>query len=407
MKLAVWIHVLLSVSALAVPAQDSPPPVLLINGFDLNAAITGSCEPEPDSTGTFGRLQELLEADGRTVIFFDNCRFGVESIETLGRALGGVIEDIGRPVDLIGFSLGGLIVRSYLAGKVPDEDDGFDPPADPLVRKAVLVATPSFGSPLASLVPTGIQGPQMREGSRFTWELARWHQGTDDLREIDALAVAGDGGHGQRGDGVVPIVSASLTSMGFSPERTRVIPACHNRIAFLLCGSNETMIEVDDESHPTGRIIRSFLADTDDWRTVGAAVSDHPSPETGLYFAAAGSTGDLDPNATAPIATRVDAAVSDTTLDSGDPGIFFSRSLATGEYSVGLAAPVRLTPGQTQTVLAKEGPLVARIIPSAALIPTCSTRCFRARTTLSPWVSYSSPAMPDPMNQPIPTVALM
>ena len=36
---------------------------LLINGFNLNAAATGDCEVETDSTGMFGRLRELLEAE--------------------------------------------------------------------------------------------------------------------------------------------------------------------------------------------------------------------------------------------------------------------------------------------------------------------------------------------------------
>jgi hypothetical protein len=48
---------------LAAFVQQGPPPVPLINGFNLNATDIGDCEVEIDSTGTFGRLRELLEAE--------------------------------------------------------------------------------------------------------------------------------------------------------------------------------------------------------------------------------------------------------------------------------------------------------------------------------------------------------
>ena len=362
---------------LLAAGQDGPPPVLLINGFDLNAAATGNCALEPDSTGTFGRLQEFLEADGRTVVFFDNCEFGTPSIETLGQELGGVIRDIGRPVDLIGFSMGGLIIRSYLAGKSPDREGAFEPPADLPVRKAILVATPNFGSPLAAFATTGIQGPQLREGSRFTWELARWHQGEDDLRETDALAIVGDGGRGRAGDGVVALVSGSATSFGFSPERTRVLEACHNRPAFLLCDVREPMIDIDDEDHPTARIIRSFLADNDEWRTVGTPVTEHPSTEAGVYFAAADASGAIREDVGRVTAVPVDSLFAERNLGSGERGVYFSRSLAGAAYvladeSGATLANTNLTTGRTETVLAKDGPLAVRAIPAAALLDTLS-----------------------------------
>lgn len=360
----------------AALAQQGPPPVLLLNGFDLNAAATGDCELAPDSTGTFGRLQELLEADGRTVVFFDNCAFGAPSIETLGQELGRVIGEIGEPVDLIGFSMGGLIVRSYLSGKLPDRHDAFAPPADPLVRKTILVATPHFGSPLAAFATTGVQGPQLREGSRFTWQLARWHQGEDDLRETDALAIVGDGGHGRSGDGVVALVSASATSFGLPPERTRVIEACHNQPAYLLCDIREPMIEIDGEQHPTARIIRSFLADTNEWQTVGTPVSEHASTEAGLYFAAADAAGTIREDVGPVTAVPVDMTLAEQRLDSGERGVYFSRSLTGAGYVLShgetLLANVVLAKGRTETALAKDGPLIVRAIPAAGLIDTLS-----------------------------------
>lgn len=360
----------------AVAFPQAPPPVFLVNGFDLNAAATGNCELEPDSTGTFGRLQALLEADGRTVVFFDNCEFGTPSIETLGQELGRAVDEIGESVDLIGYSMGGLIIRAYLSGKSPEQPDTFTPPSDLPVRKTILVATPNFGSPLATFATTGIQGPQLREGSRFTWELARWHQGEDDLRETDALAIVGDGGRGRSGDGVVALVSGSGTSFGLSPERTRVLEACHNRPAFLLCDIREPIMEVDDEDHPTARIIRSFLADTEDWKSVGTPVTEHPSTEAGVYFAAADAAGTIREDVGRVAAVPVDPATPERALESGERGVYSSRSLEGVAYRLQqdetLLANVALEEGRTETVLAKDGPLIVRAIPAAGLIDTLS-----------------------------------
>jgi hypothetical protein len=62
------------------------PPVLLINGFDLNAVTTGQCALSENSTGTFGQLEALMEADEIEVFFVDNCAFGTVPIEYCARA---------------------------------------------------------------------------------------------------------------------------------------------------------------------------------------------------------------------------------------------------------------------------------------------------------------------------------
>ena len=72
--------VILTVAAHSPPAQDAAPPVVLVNGFSVAALTTGECPLSEDTTDTFGRLEEFLMADGRPVIFFDNCRFGVPAI---------------------------------------------------------------------------------------------------------------------------------------------------------------------------------------------------------------------------------------------------------------------------------------------------------------------------------------
>ena len=90
--------------------------------------------------------------------------------------------------DLVGYSMGGLIARAYLAGLQPNQT--YLPPASTLVRKLVLIATPNFGSFVAgnnaSTIVAGSQSAEMLPGSSFLWNLATWNQFGDDLRGVDA-----------------------------------------------------------------------------------------------------------------------------------------------------------------------------------------------------------------------------
>ena len=137
----------------------------------------------------------------------------------------------------MGHSMGGLIVRSYLAGL--HTDGSLSPPTNPRVRKFIEIATPNFGSFVAWNV--GAQSAEMFPASQFLWNLARWNQGRDDLRGVDALAIIGDGGYfpisgttlSNASDGIVSLTSASL---GFSrdPSRTRILPYCHTDSGLLV-----------------------------------------------------------------------------------------------------------------------------------------------------------------------------
>ena len=51
-------------------------------------------------------------------------------------------------VALVAHSMGGLIVRSYLAGL--QTNGTYQPPVNPKVRKYVQIATPNFGSAFAA-----------------------------------------------------------------------------------------------------------------------------------------------------------------------------------------------------------------------------------------------------------------
>jgi pimeloyl-ACP methyl ester carboxylesterase len=270
-----------------VPASIHPPAVLL-NGYQLH--VPGGACPVRPSASAFGRLQELLEAEGRPVLYFDNCRECPNaSIEDCARALQRFLEAqrtvTGEPVrefDLIGHSKGGLIARAYLAGMF---SDGWFPPIDHRVRKLVLIATPNFGAYTITGIDT--QTRQMQEGSRFLWELGTWHQGNDDFRGVDAIAILGNA-HGGTGDGVVSWMSASIAFAHFNRQRTRVLEYCHtSSLALLpLCGLSRIGIaEVDSKEHLTWRILDSFLNDRNDWRFIGSDGGREPWMRTrGIGF---------------------------------------------------------------------------------------------------------------------------
>ena len=272
-----------TVEPVTVPhAVSGRPPVILLNGFQI------TCSGETDSTllasqDTFGQMATLLQNDGASVTFFNNCAYGYDvPIEELAAELGNYISAMrytdGTPVtqvDLVAHSLGGLVVRAYLAGL--QQNGTFTPLLDPKVHRLVELAVPNFGAFLAQLLG-GTQTGEIRPGSSFLWNLNTWNQYGDDLRGVDTVAVVGNlGTHyppGQMDDGAVSLTSGSL---GFTrtDSRTRVVPYCHVPVAagsitgfFVNClGSGIAYIE--DASHLSAQIVRSFLAGTPDWSSIG------------------------------------------------------------------------------------------------------------------------------------------
>jgi pimeloyl-ACP methyl ester carboxylesterase len=272
--------------------MDGGTPVILLNGFQfsdnfMDLILYGACpvsRSTPPSRSTFGELEPLLAAQGTQVLFFDNCvecRNG--SIEDCGQALGRFIQryptDTGQPVeqvDLVGHSMGGLIARSYLAGKKPE--GGFEPPDPHRVRKLAFLGTPHFGSYLAVNLPfVSAKLPEMVPGSNFLWELATWNEGRDDLRGVDALALAGSAcAYGilpQGADGLVTLMSASL-NFAREPERTRVLPYRHTDSTAPGCPSAPPLAFVDGPDHLAARALLSFLQDTGEWRAIGASAAE-------------------------------------------------------------------------------------------------------------------------------------
>jgi uncharacterized protein (TIGR03437 family) len=266
------------------PVPRGPnPPVVFLNGYQT--ICTGTT-----FASTFGAADQLLQANSIVSLFFDNCTVpNKPSLETLGAAFGTFLAGLkytdGTPVtqvDAVAHSMGGLILRAWLAGKQNVTPAAFAPPANPGIRRIVFIATPHFGTPVAALA-LGIdaQARAMAPGSRFLFDLNSWNQGTDDLRGIPAIAIAGNGGTGQESgvmgfdDGVVALTSSSL---GFyRPGVTRILPDCHTTDILLqlagFCATGTPRINniANDPNNPVSRILISFLTGTTAWQSVGQA----------------------------------------------------------------------------------------------------------------------------------------
>ena len=175
-----------------VPSGSTVPPVVLLNGWQsLGVGLNGlSTCPTSTPEETFGQLgSELMNQNNVPVVYwFDNCVEDLNGpIEDLGNILGDVLNLIRYTngtlvpeVDLVSHSMGGLIVRAYLAGM--QSGYSFAPPANPRIRKFVEIATPNFGSFLAAnyyklgVDLIGTQALEMLPGSNFLWQLNTWNQ---------------------------------------------------------------------------------------------------------------------------------------------------------------------------------------------------------------------------------------
>ena len=375
--------------AASLHAASAPrSPAVLVNGFQL------SCDPNAPSSDTFGLLQQYLTADGAVVYFFNNCQYPGDSIEKLGLDFGAWLATLkdssgnlitGTNVDVVAHSMGGLIVRSYLSGK-QDAAGSFNPPAAPPIGKLVLIATPNFGTPVASLgFGLGSQTAEMVPGNQLLWDLATWNQGLDDLRGVDALAISGnaaryfDSNHSIPGlaaasDGIVSLASSSL---GFSPTATdlltRIVPYCHTSLSFFPC-SAPSIAKVDSPTQLTGEIVRSFLAGTSDWQSIGHAPSQDP-----ILSTYAGSLVEFDDAAGALIAgvTQVSFGVPGNNYATTDHAQFFNEFIPAQSGTIGatsptgpISAPLTLPAAGYHAALIKALPAIARVQPAAGYVST-------------------------------------
>jgi uncharacterized protein (TIGR03437 family) len=355
------------------------PPIVFLNGYEEDCS--GS-----QFSNTYGIFDQLFQSTGRVSLFFDNCAYsGKPPIEELGSDfatyLGTLKYTDGTPVervDVVAHSMGGLIVRCYLSGKQATSGI-FQPPANPAIRKMVFLAVPNFGSPIVSFFGGGIdaQSKELAEGTIFNFDLATWNQGTDDLRGVDALAVAGNGGTGLAtmsgfDDGVVDLTSASI---GFSePGRTRIIPYCHTGpglISFAgLCPPNAPGIaDGETATADNAALVLSFLNDTTAWESTGQAA------EQNSLLVAGGGLEARAKSASDQYLTIQSATSGGKGVNVNGSAVAWAELLPSGSQELVLTTSAgtlqnqfTLPPAYTSSVTVKEGPFIARVLPSAAAV---------------------------------------
>lgn len=355
--------------------RTSLPPVVFIDGYQFDGCPTTFAD-------TFGIADQVLQSNGEVSLFFSTCSLPPDaSIEDLAAAfttfLAGLKYTDGtavQQVDVVAHSMGGLVLRCYLSGK-QNAAGVFQPPPVTDVRKAVFLATPHFGTPIASLSFLGVveQLEEMSGGSAFLFDLGTWNDGADDLRGVDAIAAAGNAGTGLLTgipgfeDGVVPLTSAALRFYG--PGRTRVLPYCHISAPglisdFGLCPSDAKGIaDIDSPMHESAEIITSFLNGTDAWQSVGTAAEDNAflAVDAGLIVAAHDA---FDSSVAITSATATGAKLS-----ISSDGLAFSDVVPAGDITLQInsdTAELTLPAGGYQPYLVKPGPLIARVFPAAA-----------------------------------------
>jgi uncharacterized protein (TIGR03437 family) len=397
-----------------VPSSSTRPPVVLLNGWLTGFTASGSCPIATSSADTFGNLAQYLVSDGVPVVYlFDNCAVDPgNTIEALGADLGAFLNtikyDSGAQVpqiDLVAHSMGGLIARAYLAGIQPNQT--FLPPAPALVRDLVLIATPNFGSFVAGnyvySIATGTQSAELVPGSAFLWNLATWNQLGDDLRGVNAVAVVGNAGSylpslssgiysDNASDGLVSLTSASLGfAYGTLSSATRVVPYCHiDPSAFTNIGlgtfacNAPGIANVTDTNQYTGQIVRSFLAGTTTWSSIGNPPASDPWLQSygGMFFAMMNTTGSYvrDMSAvswgTVPLANGGDTdTIFYTDLDSGT-GDYVATSASLGTINCG---SLTQAPGYSWAARCKIGTAVFSVTPLASTSP----RVLSAGTTVT------------------------
>jgi uncharacterized protein (TIGR03437 family) len=360
-------------------------PVVFLNGYQLG------CTGDTSFETNFGSADQVLQASGLVSVYFDNCSVpytSETSIETLGISFGeflGTLRYVNGNtvplVDVVAHSMGGLIVRAYLSGKqnvASGATATFIPPASIAINKAVFLATPHFGTAVATEFGLDTETQEMSLGSQFLFDLNTWNQGTDDLRGVNALAIAGDGGTGAEtalfgpkisgfDDGVVELTSASI---GFAISgHTRVVPDCHaNDLLIVALGGcaagTPALNAINDTSNVVGQIIVSFLNGTSAWSSLGQAIESTAdgSAYGGLLVEAADMNGNPQ--------TITSATAGGNTLDVNAAA--YKEAVAVPstpqtlmvDAGASLSAPLNLLAGTSVPVLVKPGPSITGVVPA-------------------------------------------
>jgi pimeloyl-ACP methyl ester carboxylesterase len=259
-------------------------PVVLVHGWGGD----GDCTTNPDGC-TFGQTESLLENEGFTVYSYNYRDLtSCSSPETMIQQIAGKFWEWlgdqgpghGSKIDVVAHSMGGLVVRAYMAG-MGIEEGGTPVIYGGEIRRLVMIGTPNYGvrvgifASLASvyrcLLSGGLSGlstqaAQQQVGSRFLWDLnSQWQSINFDSSNI--LIIAGIKGNllpspsivgipacfdfdtpEGDDDGVVNVRMARLRNEPNEPEALyREVPYKHSPI--ILCpinGKSEAFIESSD-----------------------------------------------------------------------------------------------------------------------------------------------------------------
>lgn len=391
MRLAIF-FVLPCIAGAQLVAPNAIPngvvPVVFLDGYQLG------CTGDSSFKANFDNADAVLQASNLVTVYFDNCTVvsnapNIPPIETLGAAFGKFLASLtytnGMPVplvDVVAHSMGGLIVRAYLSGMqvaAAGTQATFVPPATPGIRKAVFLATPHFGTYVASELGDDTQTHEMSLGSQFLFDLNTWNQGTDDLSGVDALAIAGNGGTGLESalagsdlpgfdDGIVELTSASI---GFAiGGRTRVVPDCHTSdpltVTDGVCSASTPALNaIDNISNVVGQIITSFITGTSAWTTLGQAIEANTNGSTigGLILDAQDMNG---------VAQTISSATAGSSQLGVNAAAYKEALLANTSLplqvnlsgSTALSSTVTLAAGTSTPVIAKPGPSITGVVPA-------------------------------------------
>src|SRR6266540_3390317 len=123
------------------PTPASVVPVVLVHGYDGTPA-------------SFDVLSSRLRAAGRQVVVVQLPDRGTGDIEVSAGVVARAVDGTGASrVDLVGYSAGGIVVRTYLG----------QPGVAAHVRHVVLLGSPNHGAQLASLA--ALLGPRLCSGA--------------------------------------------------------------------------------------------------------------------------------------------------------------------------------------------------------------------------------------------------
>ena len=366
------------VSSIAIPKGPNLP-VVFVNGYQADCRSS-------NFPNTFGVFDQVLQSQNRVSLFFDNCAFTTgakPSIEELGNTFGLYLGSLKYTdgtvvplVDVVAHSMGGLVVRSYLEGK--QLDGTYNPPLTLPIRKIVFLATPNFGTPAALGFSFDKQLEELATGSVFVFDLNTWNQGIDDLRGLDVLAIAGNGGTGQAvlprfDDGIVSLTSASI---GFArPNRTRILPVCHTgpgliTLAALCPAGIAGIAEVKGPGDIPARIVTSFLGDGPDYNIFGQPASENEFLATsgGVELRAKAASGQYVPITKATASSGALKIRASAVAYSEYFPFFPTQTFTLTASGTDLTQTFRVNLGTVTTRVFKDGPQIARVLPSAANI---------------------------------------